>query len=346
MQRFEHHFTVMGGPAGIILDAYDEELALAAITAVQREVTRLEAKYSRYQPESLASRINRAAGKGDAIRVDEETIGLLDFADTLWRESDGLFDPTSGILRRAWDFGSDRPPRQETLEQLLPLVGWEQVHLDQLTVYLPQAGMELDFGGFVKEYAVDSACKRMQQMGVTNALVNLAGDLAVIGTQGDGRPWRIGICGADHQKGAVSRIKLVGNALASSGDYERCIELGGKRFGHVLHPATGWPVQGLTAVSIVAPQCLVAGALATIAMLMPSQDALSWLAEVGLPWLAIGSGNQSVVTGNGRGEAQKTPPCRQGGAVMNSVRSSAADTAAYQASRPIPRRRAWHPSSR
>src|SRR5207237_10037473 len=110
------------------------------------EVKRIEAKYSRYREESLLSRINAGAGK-EGIEVDEETLNLLAFADACFRQSDGLFDATSGVLRRAWNFREPRVPSQAELDALLPLVGWEAVELTGRRVRLPRAGMELDFGG-------------------------------------------------------------------------------------------------------------------------------------------------------------------------------------------------------
>lgn len=287
MQRIQHRFVAMGGPACFHIDTHKTELAQAAVTAAEKEVRRLERKYSRYLPDSVASRINAAAGSGMPLNIDRETAMLLEFANTLWSQSGQLFDPTSGILRRAWRFPSGSLPRQEELDALLPLVGWRRVQRAPSTVYLPEPGMELDFGGFVKEYAVDCAASVLQSMDIDSALVDLAGDMAAVGNQGGGRPWVVGIRGPGDNKRPVSWIGLSGSALASSGNYERFIECEDKRYGHILHPGTGWPVQGLAGASVTAPQCLVAGATATIAMLLPIVETLDWLHGLGLPWLAI-----------------------------------------------------------
>jgi thiamine biosynthesis lipoprotein len=287
MTRVEHNFSAMGGPCRLRLELDDEGLARTAIRAAVTEVTRLEQKYSRYLEDSLTTRINRAAGGGRPVPLDKETAGLLNYADTAWRESEGLFDLTSGVLRRVWDFKSGRCPGQSDIEALLPLVGWEQVQWDQESVYLPKAGMELDFGGCVKEYAADSAAAQLRQHGVASALVDLAGDMATIGIPAGAAGWPVGIRHPAQKDSAVARIVLPEGGLASSGDYERCLIIEGKRYGHILHPGTGWPVQGLVAVSVLAPQCLVAGSSATIAMLQPAAAALLWLERLGLPWLAI-----------------------------------------------------------
>jgi len=107
------------------------------------------------------------------------------------------------------------------------------------------------------------------------------------GSDGTGEPWIIGIRHPAKKGGAIARLPLVTGGLASSGDYERCIEADGRRYGHILNPKTGWPVQGLASVSVMADQCLVAGSSATLALLMPDKEALSWLESLGVSWLAV-----------------------------------------------------------
>ena len=287
MQRVEHTFKAMGGPCRLRLDVPSQVVADAAIAAGIAEVQRLESKYSRYLPDSVTSAINRAAGAGAPVAIDAETAGLLNYANTVWRESEGLFDLTSGVLRKAWNFKSGRLPEQCEIEALLPLVGWDQVRWDQSSVSLPLAGMELDFGGCVKEYAADSAAVQLRRYGAVAALVDLAGDMVAVGKPDGAAGWPVGIRHPVVKDRAVAQLSLPEGGLASSGDYERCVVIEGKRFGHILHPRTGWPVQGLVAVSVLAGQCLVAGSSATIAMLKPVDEALDWLDKLGLPWLAI-----------------------------------------------------------
>jgi len=277
----------MGGPCRLRLDCDDDALVAAGIAAAEAEIARLEQKYSRYLPDSLTSRINRAAGRPAPVPIDSETAGLLGFADTLWQQSDGLFDLTAGILRRAWDFRSGQLPEQAAIDALLPLIGWDRVQWDHGEIRLPDPGMEIDFGGCVKEYACDSVAAALGGLGIERALVDLAGDMAVVGAGSLAQPWPVGIRHPRAGARAVARISLGAGGLASSGDYERGLEIDGRRYGHILNPRTGWPVQGLVAVSVAAPQCLVAGGSATIAMLKPQSAALAWLGELGLPWFAV-----------------------------------------------------------
>lgn len=273
----------MGGPAHITLYCEHEAGGEAAITAAVAEIERLEQRYSRYRPDSLVSRIN--ASGGDSVAIDPETHGLLAHADTLFQLSDGLFDITAGVLNLAWDFRASEPPAAATIDALLPLVGWARVEWDEDFIRLPQPGMQIDFGGCVKEYACDAAAVVLAEHGVTSGLVNLAGDIAAVGPMADDQPWPVAI--ENPTGGAIAHIELIRGGLASSGNYARFIDASGQRYGHILSPNTGWPVQGLQAVSVQAPQCLVAGSSATLAMLMAPQQALDWLSQLGLAWFAV-----------------------------------------------------------
>ncbi len=276
----------MGSPCELRFYAGSSDRADAAHAAATAVIAQLEDRYSRYRAHSLTSRINAAAGSGDWVTVDAETAGLLDYAQQVWQQSEGLFDITSGILRQAWDFRVSRLPLQHDIDALLPRIGWQKVEWCSPRIRLPLPGMELDFGGFVKEYAADAAARALRQQGINHGFVELGGDIAVIGPHPDGSPWRIGISHPRQPGTVLAMLNLHEGALASSGDYERGITVEGVRYGHILNPKTGWPVQTLAAVSVVAPQCLLAGTAATVALL--KQDAAQdWLQMLALPYLAV-----------------------------------------------------------
>jgi thiamine biosynthesis lipoprotein len=280
---FAFPFRAMGSPCEIRLHGPSRSAAWAVAGLAIAEVGRLERKYSRYLETSLATRINRSAGDPEGVRVDEETATLLDYAATAFRESGGRFDVTSGVLRRAWNFREGRVPSRAEVEALLPLVGWDRVRWERPRIVLPLPGMELDFGGYVKEYAADRCAALCRERGAAHGLVDLGGDLAVVGPHPDGSPWRIGIRHPREPGAAMATVSLAGGGLASSGDYERCLVVDGRRYAHVLDPRTGWPVSGLAAVSVAAELCLVAGTASTVAMLMGAEQGPAWLDRLGLP---------------------------------------------------------------
>src|SRR3954453_1566125 len=143
--------------------------------------------------------------------------------------------------------------------------------------------MELDFGGVVKEYAVDRVAVLLLDSGLDSGFVNLGGDVRVIGPRPAGEPWRVGIRHHRLRDGVASLVEIDRGALASSGDYGRCIVIDGAHYGHILNPKTGWPVRELAAVSVIADLCVVAGSAATIAMLKDA-GGRRWLEELQLPY--------------------------------------------------------------
>lgn len=278
-------FRAMGGKAEIQIDGVDLADARTLAQAAIDEVLRIERKYSRYLPDSVVSRINAGAG-GEWVQCDAETESLFGFADALFDSSGGLFDISSGLLRRGWDFASATRPDPERLAQLCQQVGWQRVERSAGAVRLPAAGMEIDFGGFGKEYAADRAAAVLAGLGARHAYVNLAGDLSACGPKADGQPWLIGIAHPRQAGQLIATVPVGGGALATSGDYERFFEQDGKRYCHVLDPRSGEPVTNWQSVSVMAPRAIAAGACATIAMLKQAVG-LEFLHGTGLGFLAI-----------------------------------------------------------
>lgn len=276
----------MGTPCEIQLYALTEIKAQCTANAVIADIQRLEAAYSRYRDNSFLSEINRVAANGGSITVDNETAGLLDYADTCYRESGELFDITSGILRRAWDFKSNQLPDEAVIQALLDKIGWHKLRWLSPILEFPLAGMEIDLGGVVKEYAVDRAATICWERGIQHGMVNLGGDIKIIGPHVDGSPWRIGIRHPRQPDALLQTLELYSGALASSGDYERCITVNNVRYGHVLNPKTGWPVTRMAAVSVAADFCVIAGSTSTIGMLK-DQQGKKWLEQLGLPHLWV-----------------------------------------------------------
>ena len=233
-------------------------------------VNAFEAKFSRFRPTSLLSKINEAAGRS-WVEVDAEMEGLLKLCDTLHFMTQGALDPTALPVIKLWDFKAAAPrvPSAGEIAAALGLVGWKKVERTPGKVFLPQAGMALDFGGFGKEYAVDVTAQIAAEHGIRSALVDFGHDLRAVGTP-PGRPaWHIGL--EDPQKPGTSSasIALVGKGIASSGDYIRCFTIAGKRYGHIIDPRTGFPVaNGCTQATVIAGTCLQAGVLSTTAFIL------------------------------------------------------------------------------
>ncbi len=225
MKFYQHRFQAMGTPCDIQFYARSPSQAQQVIQLLVNDIQRLEARYSRYRQDSLLSEINRVAAQGGSLTVDAETVSLLNYAHTCYLQSEGLFDITSGILRQAWRFDQAILPTQTQLEDLLTKVGWDKVKWQAPRLEFTLPGIELDFGGIVKEYAADRAVSLCWAQNVQHGFVNLGGDIKIIGPRPDQQPWCIGIRDPRYPNSTLQNIFLRSGAVASSGDYERCIRI-------------------------------------------------------------------------------------------------------------------------
>lgn len=260
-------FAAMASPCQVIVDADDPVLADRIGGVAEEEARRIERKFSRYRDDNIVAAIN--AADGAAVDVDPETAQLLDFAAACHALSGGLFDITSGVLRRVWRFdGGTHVPSRRAVHALLDLVGWEKVDYDGAGICLP-AGMQIDFGGIGKEYAVDRVAALLSGETERPFLVNFGGDLYASGERPGGRPWGVGIDDPSRTGEAVLyRVELRSGGLATSGDARRFVLHQGRRLGHILDPRTGWPVADAPqAITVIASTCLEAGTLSTLAYL-------------------------------------------------------------------------------
>ncbi|MCP4765784.1 MAG: FAD:protein FMN transferase [Gammaproteobacteria bacterium] len=269
----------MASPCEILIECELESEARQLSALAQQEAVRIEQKFSRYRDDNIVFRINQG---GDNIRVDDETARLLDYAQHCYELSEGWFDITSGILRRAWQFKPGaRVPRQRQIDQLLPHIGWHRLRWENPHLSIAD-NMEIDFGGIGKEYAVDSALTLLRENTGNSVLVNFGGDCNASGTLADGSPWMTGIENPRRAGDASAVIQLRLGALATSGDVFKFIQQGGKRYGHILNPRTGWPnPYAPLSITVAAPTCSEAGILSTLAMLQ-GKDAEKFLKQQGL----------------------------------------------------------------
>jgi len=278
-------FAAMASPCEVLLPLTSEAAALELGALVAQEAWRVESKFSRYRNDSVTAWIHE--NRDSRIEVDKETASLMDFASRCFDLSDGLFDITSGVLRHAWKFdGSDRIPEVAAIERLMPRVGFEKLQWKSPQLFLP-AGMELDFGGIGKEYAVDRAYNLLAARRSTPFLINFGGDLRANRPPSRG-PWQVGIERPDTNRNAKMILDLESGALATSGDSRRYLLKDGVRYGHILDPRTGWPVlHPPRSVTVAASSCTEAGSLATLAMLhgvrakefLSEQGVRYWLLE-------------------------------------------------------------------
>ncbi|MCO5112991.1 MAG: FAD:protein FMN transferase [Bdellovibrionaceae bacterium] len=254
-----------------MVETQDKNQSLQVFQKVYQEVKRLEKKYSRYEKGNIIDQVNTANGK--KIKIDEETFRLLKFADTLFHASHGMFDITSGVLRRAWIFDqSNNIPPNEQILPLLNLIGWQKVEFNKNFVRLPD-GWQLDFGGIGKEYAADRGAQLAHELNLAPTLVNLGGDIAITGPKRNGSGWKIEL---DEEQDALI---LLSGGVATSGDKNKYLLQNGKKLSHILNAKTAYPVEDAPrSTTVVASTCTEAGALSTLSMLY-GKDAEKFLKE-------------------------------------------------------------------
>jgi thiamine biosynthesis lipoprotein len=257
--------------------AADAARAAAFEHAAVAWVQGFEAKYSRFQPDSLVSRINTAAGRA-WVEIDAEMEQMLNLCGSLYFMTGGVLDATALPLLRLWNYKAEQPrvPGDDEVAAARRLVGWGMVQRAPGEVFLPEAGMALDFGGFGKEWAVDIVAQIAGEHGIKAALVDFGHDLRAVGIP-PGRPaWHVGL--EDPQRPGTPRGSIAisgGQGVASSGDYLRCFVVNGRRYGHIIDPRTGRPVaNGCLQATVIAGSCLQAGVLSTTAFVLGVNEGL------------------------------------------------------------------------
>ncbi len=273
-------FQAMASDCEILMEGLDETQASRLLSIAVKETWRIEHKFSRYVSGNIIDRINRSAGS--MLELDAETASLINFSEQCYQLSDGLFDISSGVLRKVWRFdGSDAVPDDEQIHHVMQKVGWDKVSWQAPFLTL-EPEMELDFGGIGKEYAVDRLVLALQSEiealaksdpNLKSAFVaNFGGDLACSGARLDGTPWVIGVESSEHNQTSVATVSLSHGAVATSGDSRRYLQKNGIRYSHILNPLTGESIiDAPHAISVAAPNCMQAGMLSTFAMLHGAQ---------------------------------------------------------------------------
>ncbi|MGW8269756.1 MAG: FAD:protein FMN transferase [Burkholderiales bacterium] len=273
---------LMGTLVEVALDpgAGGEAAAHRAIDAAYREMQRLSDMMNHYDPASVVSAINAAAGLR-AVPCPPELIAVLSMAQAMSARSDGAFDVTVASIR-GWRFRADDPrmPSPAAIAAQLPLVGWHKLRLDAraYTAFLTERGMRVDLGGIAKLAIVHAGIAVLRRHGIARAMVNGGGDVEVVG--GDGaRPWRIGVRDPRAPEALLGVLVLARGFVATSGDYERAFVRDGRRYHHILDPRTGTPARGPRGVTLTGERLEDVNGLGVAIMVRGKAAGERWLAE-------------------------------------------------------------------
>ena len=279
-------WPAMGAFASVTVPRQEREHLADYAAAARARVQELEERLSLFKPDSELSRLNQAAGAGP-VPLSTETLTALGLALRYAHKSDGAFDPTADPLLRLWGLRGNTPtatvPNERDLETTLERVGYAGVRLDPTrgTASLERAGMRIDLGGIAKGYAADAVHERLRTMGAENFMVNLGGDMRMRGGPAAGTPWRLGVRDPFDRARFLGILELDGDwGVATSGNYERFVELEGQRYAHILDPRSGRPVRGMASVTVVAPTAAQADALSTALFVLGLEDGVALLKKM------------------------------------------------------------------
>ncbi len=243
---------LMGTVVSVIAEGADEAALRAAIADAYSEMSRLSDMMNHYDPASVVSAINDAAG-AHPVRVPPELMTVLEMARRVSERTHGAFDVTVGGLR-GWRFRREAPAMPTPAESAaqLPRVDYRKLVLDERarTAFLARRGMRIDLGGVAKLYILEKGVKRLERRGVARALVNGGGDVVAVSRAG-APPWRVGVRDPREPDKLLGVLEIRRGIVASSGDYERYFLRDGKRYHHVLDPRTGYPSEGPRGVTLV-----------------------------------------------------------------------------------------------
>ena len=269
--------TLMGSVFNFTLVDKDSITAKNNMIAVIAEIERIENLISEWRPQTQISEVNKNAGI-QPVKVDLEVFELTKRALEYSKITDGAFDISIVALDKIWKFdGSmDSLPNELAIAKSVANVGYQNIMLDSVnsTIYLAKKGMKIGFGSIGKAYAADKGKALMIANGVKGGIVNASGDLTTWGLQPSGKPWLVGITNPFKRHRLIKTLKMNENAVVTSGSYEKFVVFNGKRYSHIINPATGYPATGLCSVTVFGPNAETANGLSTSMMVLGQTEGL------------------------------------------------------------------------
>jgi thiamine biosynthesis lipoprotein len=279
---YSKKIKLMGNRFVISIDDASEALALHKMEAAIEEISRIEKLFTTFSEDSITNQINALAGEKPIV-VPREVFDLIDRSKKISTLTNGAFDLTYGSLdKRLWNFDTTMKalPSGEALGNL-KLINFRNIILDETacTVYLKEKGMRIGFGGIGKGYAADRASQVLKEMGVKSGVVNASGDLKTWGNS-NGKPWTISLADPNAPAYAFSELEVGNMAVATSGTYEKFVDIGGKRYSHTIDPRTGLPISGTKSVTVICPVAELADAMTTPLAILGVSEGLNLINQM------------------------------------------------------------------
>lgn len=270
---------LMGGNFDITIVAKDSQTAHQNIDTVIAEISRIEYLISDWKPTTQVSQVNQNAGI-QPVKVDKEVLELTERAIKISELTNGAFDISFAAMEKIWRFDGSMTelPSREAVRKAREKVGYRNIIInkDSSTIFLKLKGMKIGFGALGEGYAADRCREMMIARGITAGIVNATGDIQAWGEHPDGHPWTIGVNDPFNSGELIAAIPVEG-AVTTSGSYEKYAFINGKRYAHIINPATGYPATGLVSVTIIGPHAEFSNALSTSIMVLGKKAGLKLL---------------------------------------------------------------------
>jgi thiamine biosynthesis lipoprotein len=266
LERLAFRSRTMGTYANVTVFAADSAAALPEVREVQKTFARVDSLMTNWTETSEVARINRLAGT-DTVQVESEVAWVIEAALTVGKQSHGAFDITVEPLVRLWGFlgGTPHVPEKDEIAAVRERTGLGLVDFDaaERTLHFRKDGVHIDLGGIAKGYGVDAGTRTLKKRGVTDAMVEISGNITALGHPPGRDAWTVGIRDPWDRVPYVGILSLNDRSVATSGKYEQFVDVGGHKYGHILDPRTGWPAEGVLSVTVVAPTAMEADAWGT-----------------------------------------------------------------------------------
>lgn len=302
MQDYSQSLKLMGNNFTITVVAASETEGKEHINTAINEIRRIEALLTTYKDTSQTNLINQNAGI-KPVKVDGEVYELIERSIAISKITQGAFDITyGGIDKSLWNFDRNmsRLPSKEEALKAVHLINYKNVILnpEDCSVFLKEKGMRIGFGGIGKGYGAEMAKRLLVKNNVESGIINASGDLTAWGLQPSGNPWRIGISNPDRPEDVFSYLNISGKAVATSGNYEKYVIIGGKKYSHTINPKTGLPVTGIKSVSVISDNAEFADAMATPIAVMGINAGLYLVNQIPALHCIIIDDNNKIYTSN------------------------------------------------
>ncbi|MDN3588175.1 FAD:protein FMN transferase [Pedobacter aquatilis] len=273
---------LMGGRFEITVVAKNATIANQNIDIIINEISRIEALISDWKPTSQVSEVIRNAGI-KPVKVDKEVYELTKRALKLSQLTNGAFDISFAAMDRIWKFDGSMTemPTADLIKKSVEKVGYRNIILDSLnsTIFLKKKGMKIGFGALGEGYAADKCRDMMLAKGIKAGIVNATGDMSTWGKQPNGKKWLVGITNPYNKDSLFAAVPLYNTAIVSSGSYEKFVIFEGKRYSHIINPATGYPATGLSGITVFGPDAELANGLSTSIMVLGKDVGLNFIKQ-------------------------------------------------------------------